>query len=339
MARKFIKTDTGYRPNAPQEILDKTLDELNMHEDTKAKLKSAELNTVCDIASCEMRSLYKIDKMTKRDVFSVLRAIKSLNLDFKPVERKAEPTADGAPSAPQQQTRPQPNRERGNNNNRRPQERNANDKFNRGNKAQADPNSAPMPMERQKVNTRDYDANGNRRRNVRDTRDNRGDNNNHDTRDNRNDGNSTRRSSTIKAKPQPIKLPPLKIADGLYKFYKAGKWGYKNETGDIAIEPQYDEAFNFSEGYAGVELGEKVGFIDTSGNVVIPMIYDSVTSFSEGVASVTLDDKCAYIDKEGNEVYGFIFEAATAFNNNIALVKKDGKWGYMDRVTGDIRLR
>lgn len=134
-------------------------------------------------------------------------------------------------------------------------------------------------------------------------------------------------------------LPAVKNEDGLYKFYRHGKWGYKTENGKVVIEPTFTEAFNFREGLACVEQNERCGFIDKTGEIVIPIQYDTACSFSEGLASVTKGDKCGYIDKEGNVVFDFTYEAATSFENGIALVKKEGKWGYMDRATGEIRLR
>lgn len=370
MARKFVKFDTGYRPNAPQSVLDTTIDDLNLHDETKRKLRDAELLTVGEIAAYEMRHLYRIDKMGRGDVFAVLRALKGLGVDFKPSEPKKEiiesTTTDKSDDGNNQITNDKQinrNIDRGqrinernknnlesrqrNNDNREKQKSNdaastqkfrergnaeisgrrERDKENNRNREKTPLNNdkpIPLNVERQKINTRDYDMFGNKRRNS--------------DSDSNNKRNS-QQNANAKPKPQPIKLPPLKNADGLYKFFKAGKWGYKNEAGNVIIKPQFDEAYNFSEGLAAVECNEKVGFINTTGDVVIPYQYDTVCSFSEGLASVTLNDKCAYIDKDGNEIFGFDYEAATSFVNDISLVKKDGKWGYMDRHTGEIRLR
>ena len=136
-----------------------------------------------------------------------------------------------------------------------------------------------------------------------------------------------------------IAIQPLKNADGLYKFFRAGKWGYKNEGGKVVIEPKYTEAFNFREGMACVEMEEKCGFIDMKGELTIEMKYESACSFSEGLSAVTADEKCGFIDKTGELVFPFEYEAATSFIDDVALVKKEGKWGYMDRTTGEIRLR
>lgn len=352
MAKKFEKPTDGYVPDAPQEVLNRSVEEFNLYEETVNKLKSVELNTVGDVASVEMRQLYRIEKMNKRDVFAVLRMLKSVKLDFRQV-----PKSESGGEAKQQKdnARREPNQNNSNKNqakagerdkgvrdNREPREntpdRSKNKRGKRNDNRETLGNAdrgasdtvktVPIALEREKVNTRDYDSHGNKRRDR--DRDN--------NRDNNKDSRDSSRNKRDK-KPTVVNLPPLKIEDGLYKFYKSGKWGYKDELGKVAIEPLYDEAYNFSEGLAGVEIGEKVGFINTAGEMVIPAIYDSVTSFKEGLASVTLNDKCAYIDKEGNEVFGFDYEAATCFTNNIALVKKDGKWGYMDRFTGEIRLR
>ena len=52
-----------------------------------------------------------------------------------------------------------------------------------------------------------------------------------------------------------------------------GKFGYIDETGRIAIKPQFDQAYPFTEGLAAVSIGSKLGFIDTAGKVVIPLQY------------------------------------------------------------------
>lgn len=349
MAKRFEKPTDGYVPDAPQEVLNRSVEEFNLYDETVNKLKSVELNTVGDVASVEMRQLYRIEKMNKRDVFAVLRMLKSVKLDFRQVP-KSENSGETKPqnenarrdknmsNGNKSQLKAGENDKAGDNReqrdnttpdrskNKRGKRNDNRDTANNADRSGGDKvKSVPITLEREKVNTRDYDSHGNKRRD----------------RDNNRDNNKDRDSSRNKRdkKPTVVNLPPLKIEDGLYKFYKGGKWGYKDESGKVAIEPLYDEAYNFSEGLAGVEIGEKVGFINTSGEMVIPAIYDSVTSFKEGLASVTLNDKCAYIDKEGNEVFGFDYEAATCFTNNIALVKKDGKWGYMDRFTGEIRLR
>lgn len=182
---------------------------------------------------------------------------------------------------------------------------------------------APAPQ-REKINTHDFlrnklNDNGRDRSNPRDF-----------------DKNKNDKKPPAK---RVIELPPIVIEDGLYKFFKLGKWGYKDAVGKVVIEPQFDEAYNFSEGRAAVELNERLGFINKLGEVTVDYQFDTVCSYSEGLASVTKNDKCAYINKDGEYDYEFEFEAATSFVDGVALVKKDGKWGYLNRETREIRLR
>ncbi len=117
----------------------------------------------------------------------------------------------------------------------------------------------------------------------------------------------------------------------IFKFCRNGKWGYKNQKGAVVIQPAYDEAFQFSEGYACVEKGSKLGFIDKEGNQVIDFIYDCANSFSDGLACVTKDDKTGYIDYEGKYVFEPVYEKATPFKDGKAMIKQDGKWGVLSK--------
>ncbi len=53
---------------------------------------------------------------------------------------------------------------------------------------------------------------------------------------------------------------------GLIKVENNGKYGWKNEKGDIVIPIQYDMAMDFDEGLAMVTLNDVVGFVDKYGN-------------------------------------------------------------------------
>lgn len=54
----------------------------------------------------------------------------------------------------------------------------------------------------------------------------------------------------------------------------------------VMIEPQYENAHQFSEGLAAVEKDGKWGYVDTDNNVVIPFAYGLAFDFHEGYAVV-----------------------------------------------------
>ena len=142
----------------------------------------------------------------------------------------------------------------------------------------------------------------------------------------------------------------------------SGKWGYVNGSGQLVINPQFDNAEEFHEGRASVCLGKPCtwwespgdslwGYIDTSGKVIVTPQYASAPSFSEGLASVCKGDDCSgpdtktssrgYIDRDGKLVIPLQFGIAADFSEGLAEVcigtcqwEKDsgysGKFGFIE---------
>ena len=121
------------------------------------------------------------------------------------------------------------------------------------------------------------------------------------------------------------KVVPLQ---NTYKNVKEKKWWVekkkKYKTGEVVIPFKYDNALNFSEGLAAVELNGKWGFINKSGKEVIPLKYDSIRSFSEGFAAVKLSDKWGYINKSGKEVIPLKYDYVENFSKGLAEVVLNG---------------
>jgi hypothetical protein len=106
------------------------------------------------------------------------------------------------------------------------------------------------------------------------------------------------------------------------------KWGYADQTGELIIQPQFDEAEPFSKGLARVKVGSnyvlgssfpsggKWGFINEEGVMVIKPQFYSAENFVNGRAYVSIGElriiggrgsvvkvkfygKHGYIDKSG----------------------------------------
>ena len=116
----------------------------------------------------------------------------------------------------------------------------------------------------------------------------------------------------------------------LAKVEKDGKWGFIDKNGKVVIEPQFDDAGDFSEGFAQVKKDGKYGFIDKSGKVVIEPQFDNVEYFIEGFAQVEKDGKYGFIDKNG-KVIEPQFDEVGSFSEGFVCVEKDGKWGFIDK--------
>lgn len=126
-----------------------------------------------------------------------------------------------------------------------------------------------------------------------------------------------------------------------------GSYGYTDSLGNIVIECRYDDAKNFSEGYAAVlsrggglsENGSvfgslsmtlKWGYIDTSGMLVIPCRYDLAGQFSEGYAAVMSGNKWGFIDYSGDTLVSYKYDEVKDFVNGYAAVRRGRLWGYID---------
>lgn len=126
------------------------------------------------------------------------------------------------------------------------------------------------------------------------------------------------------------------------------KYGYIDKKGNLKIEPQFAQAYEFSEGLAKVCMGEginlySIGYIDETGIYRIgPDLEDTIdeTLFSENLVPLN-DGAGGYLNKEGKLVIAPVVEKgednylkhnmAGAFRNGIARVSlSDGRTGYID---------
>jgi len=124
-------------------------------------------------------------------------------------------------------------------------------------------------------------------------------------------------------------------------FSKEGKFGYRDRKRVVVIEPKFDFASEFAEGFAAVGQGAypktKWGYIDLTGKLVIQPQYDEAYAFSEGIAAVrmqvteTSKGKLGYIDKTGKWIVEPKFDEAEAFKDGKARVRiiKEG-YGYIN---------
>lgn len=76
---------------------------------------------------------------------------------------------------------------------------------------------------------------------------------------------------------------------------------------------------------------EKTGYIDTLGNWVIAPVYDDALEFSEGFAAVCRNDSCFYINKEGQKTTDMVFDETENYQQGIAIVKKQSAYYLINR--------
>jgi hypothetical protein len=112
------------------------------------------------------------------------------------------------------------------------------------------------------------------------------------------------------------------------------KWGYIDKEGKYVINPQFKEAFLFTEGLALVQSQDgKYGYIGEDGKFVINATYKNATIFSDGLAFVTVENGFpTCIDNKGEVKFELKDVAeASSFQEGFAAVKIKDKWGYIDK--------
>jgi hypothetical protein len=123
--------------------------------------------------------------------------------------------------------------------------------------------------------------------------------------------------------------PPVQAVESVPKQTRA-LYGYIDQHGKLVIQPQFENAKDFSEARARVLLQGKWGFIDRTGTVVIQPRFYEAEDFSEGLAPVAIGGKWGYIDKQGGTVIPLRFDRAERFAGGRAAVEVSEKWAYID---------
>ena len=123
----------------------------------------------------------------------------------------------------------------------------------------------------------------------------------------------------------------LPFSEGLSAIKTAGKWGFIDKTGQVAIACEYEHVGAFTEGLAVVEKMGNFGFINKRGEIAIPLQFNNALSFVEGLASVKMEGKYGFIDKIGKVIIPIHYDAAWHFSEGIAAVQRYDKWGFVDK--------
>lgn len=130
------------------------------------------------------------------------------------------------------------------------------------------------------------------------------------------------------------------FAEGLEPFasgdFPNWKYGYRDGSGSVVINPQFEYASKFSEGLASVRISAgREGYIDKRGSLVISPTFAAAWDFSGGLAAAARasqsggDPKWGFIDKRGSFVIPPQFDDTNSFYDGLALVKVGDFYGYI----------
>lgn len=115
----------------------------------------------------------------------------------------------------------------------------------------------------------------------------------------------------------------MEFSFGFAAVKKENLWGFIDEAGKVRVAPQFHEVRAFSEGLAAVRGGNLWGFVDETGNVRTGLAFTEVRDVVNGRAAVYSKEYCGYIDGRGNVVIPLRFKSCSSFRQDRALVKLD----------------
>lgn len=98
------------------------------------------------------------------------------------------------------------------------------------------------------------------------------------------------------------------------------QWGYIDRTGKVVIQAQYEDADQFSEGFARIRKNQLYGYIDLNGKSKIEPKFERSGRFSQGLAFVQCSDHklqlYGYIDMLGKQKLSCKYQRAFDFSND-----------------------
>lgn len=121
----------------------------------------------------------------------------------------------------------------------------------------------------------------------------------------------------------------------LYFDEEHSLYGYKDNEGNVIIEPSYLKAGDFYENAALVILPENpkvLRVIKPDGEYLFDKEFSAVNNFNSGYALIVANDegKYTYINKKGEVATWMLFDAAENFDDGFARVVLNGQSGVVD---------
>lgn len=125
-------------------------------------------------------------------------------------------------------------------------------------------------------------------------------------------------------------------ADEMNYGYGKMLYGFINKNGEYQIEPKYDKAFTFKNGFALVNLNTRKEsnweFINQNGKNLFNKSFLEARSYSEGFAAVAYYySSFGFIDTTGVFITKPQYEEVGDYKDGFARVKFQGKWGFINK--------
>ncbi len=108
---------------------------------------------------------------------------------------------------------------------------------------------------------------------------------------------------------------------------KNGLWGLMSTSGNLLINPQFDEKTDFSNQLARVRKEQKWGLLNNEGVIVVPPTYDSVAILQNSYSRLQRNAKVGLADPKGNLTLPLIYNEIIELDANLLMVAdSNNRW-------------
>ena len=119
--------------------------------------------------------------------------------------------------------------------------------------------------------------------------------------------------------------------DGPRPRVEGEKFVYLDSSGGKVSQGDFDWAWPFRDGRAGIRLGSRWALIDEQGHRVGQARFDWVGLFNEGLAPARQGAKWGYLNREGNWAIAPFYSDARPFRQGVAAVQIGGLPGVVNK--------
>ncbi len=119
------------------------------------------------------------------------------------------------------------------------------------------------------------------------------------------------------------------FSEGMAVFQHGIVYGFIDTTGDVIIQPRFEQAWRFENGTARVMVQEKQGLINKAGEFIVRAEYDKVYIPSSQRILVKQAGKYLFLNMQGDRV-GASYLNATSYFGDIAAVANENGWHLID---------
>ena len=115
----------------------------------------------------------------------------------------------------------------------------------------------------------------------------------------------------------------------LMAFTKGKGWGFIDMSNNILIQPQFESAESFKNGFAIVEKMTLFGLIDSKGTVTVPLNFTEVKALDNERVIVSRGPNSGVYKVSGEEIVPVEYQQIRILNKELLLLTKSGEVNYL----------